>query len=655
MSSSVFFRFKSQKEPSRVTFDGTGISVFELKREIITANRLGDGTDFELVISAEDTNEDYNDDTTIIPRSSTVIAKRLPASKPGRGGAARYMSGKMPQTSKNSYRAEAPTSKPVNPARPSNVSQQASDTNGAQTEEEKIAAMFQNSANQWAAQQQEMANATPIYRGAPHGGKHANIPDHPPPPGYVCYRCGEKGHFIQACPTNDDPNFDGRPRIKRTTGIPRSFLKTIEKPSAIANDGTVDDTKQPSGVMVNAEGEWVIAEPDQASWDQYQAKAKVSAAAQQAAARGSKELQDRGLECPIDKRLFVEPTKTPCCQTTYCNECITNALLESGLTCPSCSTEDVVLDNLLPDEETAAKIRDYQEEKGSQKAEELSQTPAIKSEPHSDKERPASPKTKSKSPTQAKPEIKRERNSMSPKSANQPKEKAPSKETTPLLGAEAKSNSKKRPAEDELKSDRTPPAPSATSMVKQSSANGASSKGTQKPANTPTMSHNNQTPFSNGNYMMPQMMTGMPFPNMNGMNGFMGIPQMNTGLFDPSMMGTNSFMNPAGNWNMWSQALPAQNMGMTGAGFQNGMYATAGYNPQNMQMPMGNGYNNGMMMNNTSSMGGGGYGKGSFPNQQRNHLHGSNDEDSAYFRRPVNPHRHQARRNVNRPTDYREI
>ena len=57
MSSSVFFRFKSQKEPSRVAFDGTGISVFELKREIITMNRLGDGTDFELIICSEDTNE----------------------------------------------------------------------------------------------------------------------------------------------------------------------------------------------------------------------------------------------------------------------------------------------------------------------------------------------------------------------------------------------------------------------------------------------------------------------------------------------------------------------------------------------------------------------------------------------------------------------
>lgn len=57
MSSSVFFKFKSQKEPSRVAFDGTGISVFELKRQIIQINRLGDGSDFDLAIYNQDTNE----------------------------------------------------------------------------------------------------------------------------------------------------------------------------------------------------------------------------------------------------------------------------------------------------------------------------------------------------------------------------------------------------------------------------------------------------------------------------------------------------------------------------------------------------------------------------------------------------------------------
>jgi len=57
MSSSVFFKFKSQKEPQRVTFDGTGVSVFELKRDIIDQSRLGDGTDFDLAIYNPDNNE----------------------------------------------------------------------------------------------------------------------------------------------------------------------------------------------------------------------------------------------------------------------------------------------------------------------------------------------------------------------------------------------------------------------------------------------------------------------------------------------------------------------------------------------------------------------------------------------------------------------
>lgn len=57
MASSVFFRFKSQKEPQRIKFDGTGISVFEVKRDIITISKLGDGTEFDLSLINPDTKE----------------------------------------------------------------------------------------------------------------------------------------------------------------------------------------------------------------------------------------------------------------------------------------------------------------------------------------------------------------------------------------------------------------------------------------------------------------------------------------------------------------------------------------------------------------------------------------------------------------------
>ena len=50
MASSVFYKFKSQREESKVSFDGTGISVFDLKKEIILANNLGKSSDFDLVV-----------------------------------------------------------------------------------------------------------------------------------------------------------------------------------------------------------------------------------------------------------------------------------------------------------------------------------------------------------------------------------------------------------------------------------------------------------------------------------------------------------------------------------------------------------------------------------------------------------------------------
>lgn len=100
---------------------------------------------------------EYDDDTTIIPRSTSVIAKRLPAIKAGKGGAARYVSGKMPQNAKNTHRTEVSMSKAPTQGKGLVVPNGLAETNGAQTEEDRIAAMFKQGADQWEQQQQEMA------------------------------------------------------------------------------------------------------------------------------------------------------------------------------------------------------------------------------------------------------------------------------------------------------------------------------------------------------------------------------------------------------------------------------------------------------------------------------------------------------------------
>ena len=52
-SASVYYKFKSQREPSKIAFDGTGISVWDIKKEIITQNRMDRDLDFHLTIFDE--------------------------------------------------------------------------------------------------------------------------------------------------------------------------------------------------------------------------------------------------------------------------------------------------------------------------------------------------------------------------------------------------------------------------------------------------------------------------------------------------------------------------------------------------------------------------------------------------------------------------
>ncbi len=109
---------------------------------------------------------------------------------------------------------------------------------------------------------------------APSGGKfdYSLPPDKEPPVGYICYRCGQKGgnhattlrvhtnltlpgHWIQNCPKNEDPAAADTKRFVRVTGIPRSFLKTVETPST--GEGSS------GGAMLTADGGFVRAVPDQ--------------------------------------------------------------------------------------------------------------------------------------------------------------------------------------------------------------------------------------------------------------------------------------------------------------------------------------------------------------------------------------------------------
>jgi len=358
----VYYKFKSQKDPSRVVFDGPSISVYDLKKEIITLNKLGAGTDFDLSIYDESTNEEFTDDNYMIPRATSIIVRRLPPAKPGKGNGAKYVSGaagntrpSRSETFHNKKTMSEVTAKTTSVApvmvKRSFVDVAKDKANAGDDESAAIAMMMSAQSANWDSQQEKMAMANPVY--SKHKKPLAPVPDKPPPLGYICHRCGEKGHWIQACPTNDDPNFDNKPRIKRTTGIPKTFLKKAEKP---VFDQEGDSAKSTNGVMLDADGQYVIVQPDSKSWATYQAKATV--------VEGDVYSQPlppehKDWECQICGKLVKDATRTPCCKKLYCDQCIQSALLESDFVCPGCGANEILLQDLKPDEEVRAQIAEY--------------------------------------------------------------------------------------------------------------------------------------------------------------------------------------------------------------------------------------------------------------------------------------------------------
>lgn len=118
-----------------MTFDGAGISVYDLKKEIVLANDLAKSNDLDIAVYDKSSNEgahrssffyrhmdralapELKDDQHIIRRSSSVIVKRLPAARPGRGNAATYVARSANATSDAGAKPSTPAMSGNNPSR----------------------------------------------------------------------------------------------------------------------------------------------------------------------------------------------------------------------------------------------------------------------------------------------------------------------------------------------------------------------------------------------------------------------------------------------------------------------------------------------------------------------------------------------------------
>ncbi|KAF9155412.1 E3 ubiquitin-protein ligase rbbp6 [Linnemannia schmuckeri] len=390
--SKVHYKFKSSKDYDSATFDGHSISVFDLKKEILIAKGLK-GPD-DLALTHAESGEEYYDDAALIPRNTSVLVARVPA-KPGRGGAQRYLEGAGPvprggNMTRNVFEKPG-SSTHHDPMGGSKVYRNTTSLlqeegppveavdMSQMTEEEKMKFVFEQQTSHWGKTQEGMANAQfrPLSKfqgatrnqpqngpraagevgsgaGSSNSGAYPRQPmdqqQRPPPNTYVCYRCGKKGeHWIQFCPTNNDKSFEPI-GIKKTTGIPRSFLKTVKS----------DTLQSKKGVMVTQDGNLVVATTNDYEWKKFHEKSKGTLTSDEA--YNTAPIPD-DMKCSICHLLLKNAVKAPCCGTNFCDECIRNYLVhppkgEDPFKCQSCH-QYLVPDQLIPNVDLRLRVEHH--------------------------------------------------------------------------------------------------------------------------------------------------------------------------------------------------------------------------------------------------------------------------------------------------------
>lgn len=342
----VYYKFKSARDYDSIPMDGPFISVGTLKEKIFESKHLGRGTDFDLVVTNAQTNEEYLDEAMLIPKNTSVLIRRVPGrprmtivteqepkvenkrdnTEPEKSGfpvtGASTM--KYPEDSEwDEFGNDLYAIPEVLPVQSSNPIPEAPPTNKAD-EDSKIQALIDTPALDWQRQGPDgFAHGRGFGRGGMGGrmgGRGFGFERKTPPQGYICHRCKVPGHFIQHCPTNGDPNFDIK-KVKPPTGIPKSMLMAT-----------------PDGSYALPSGAVAVLRPNEAAFER-EIEGLPST-------RSVGELPPE-LHCPLCKEVMKDAVLTSkCCFQSFCDRCIRDHIMSKSICV--CGATNILADDLLP-------------------------------------------------------------------------------------------------------------------------------------------------------------------------------------------------------------------------------------------------------------------------------------------------------------------
>ncbi|XP_029364033.1 E3 ubiquitin-protein ligase RBBP6 isoform X2 [Echeneis naucrates] len=329
----VHYKFSSKLSYDTVVFDGPHITLADLKRQIMGREKLRAG-DCDLQITNAQTKQEYTDDEGLIPKGSSVIVRRIPIT-----GGKSHSSSKTQNTERSDVQLQRAFAafKAMDDQTSSSAlpffSKMANLADANVSEEDKIKVMQNQS----------------TYDSMNYNKKFSNVL----PANYTCYRCGNTGHHIRNCPTSGDKNFEGPLRIKKSTGIPRSFMVEVDDPNI-------------KGAMLTNCGRYAIPAIDAEAYAiGKKEKPPFVPQEQPKSPQAEQDPIPDELLCLICHDLLSDAVVIPCCGNSYCDDCIRTTLLDSEEhVCPTCSQSNVSPDTLIANKFLRQAVNNFRKERG---------------------------------------------------------------------------------------------------------------------------------------------------------------------------------------------------------------------------------------------------------------------------------------------------
>jgi hypothetical protein len=348
MASTILYKFRSGTTFEALPLPGSAARLFDVKKAIVKAKKLDTGSmEFDLSVRNADTNEEYVDESMVLPRGTRLIVQRLPSAR-GHGFLARM--------ARNEYAgAAAPNfhhqQQPIAPgSAPSGY--YTIDSRTRDDEDEFVESTTANDEEKELAALQAVTSFRPegpaMHGGGFHsGGRGGGPAGQGGPPGGA-----GRGHAMNkpAFRPNADPELREQEKQqmqkKRATGIPRTFLSLAATQKT--DGGAEDEEGGSAGPLI---------QPNTLGFKEL-------------LSRGGGQSEDiTGTKKDLDYALKITDTTIPdhlqcgICHSvvkdamllpwdpegrTACETCIRDALTQSGYRCPLTGQDGVSPEDLLP-------------------------------------------------------------------------------------------------------------------------------------------------------------------------------------------------------------------------------------------------------------------------------------------------------------------